>query len=57
MKPYKVLSNGEKFRADLSRQIRNGALIDEYTSVVNRACAKSASRALSKYIRKNNIKI
>lgn len=54
-KPYDVLSNGEKFRADLSRSIKNDAVIDEFTSVVDRNVAKAASMALSKYIRKNNI--
>jgi ABC-type ATPase with predicted acetyltransferase domain len=55
-KPYHVLSNGEKFRADLSRSIMDGAVIDEFTSVVDRNVAKAASVALSKYIKKNNIK-
>jgi len=55
-KPYAVLSTGEKFRADLARRIRSGAIIDEFTSVVNREVAKSASRAMSRYIQKNNIR-
>lgn len=55
-KPYDVLSNGEKFRADLSRSIRDNAVIDEFTSVVDRNVAKAASVALSKYIKNNNIK-
>lgn len=55
-KPYNVLSNGERFRADLSRSIKNNAVIDEFTSVVDRNVAKAASMALSKYIKKNNIK-
>jgi len=55
-KPYEVLSNGEKFRADLSRSIKCGAVIDEFTSVVDRTVAKAASVAISKYIKKNNIK-
>ena len=36
MRPYHVLSNGEQFRADLARGIEDGAIIDEYTSVVDR---------------------
>ena len=55
-KPYNVLSNGEKFRADLSRSIQDGACIDEFTSVVDRNVAKAASMAISKYIKRNNIK-
>ena len=54
--PYHVLSNGEKFRCDLARNLKNGALIDEYTSVVNRDVAKSASSALRKYIDKKDLK-
>jgi ABC-type ATPase with predicted acetyltransferase domain len=55
-KPHHVLSNGEKFRADLARKIRDGAVIDEFTSVVDRNVAKAASVALSKYIKNNGIK-
>ena len=55
-KPYHVLSNGEKFRADLARKVKDGAVIDEFTSVVDRNVAKAASVALVRYIKKNNIK-
>jgi ABC-type uncharacterized transport system fused permease/ATPase subunit len=54
-KPYEVLSNGEKFRADLARKIKTNAVIDEYTSVIDRTVAKAASVALSKYIKNNDI--
>ena len=54
-KPYYVLSNGEKFRADLARKIKTNAVIDEFTSVVDRNVAKAASTALSRYIKKNDI--
>lgn len=51
--PYRVLSNGQKFRADLSRAILENdfIVIDEFTSVVDRTVAKAASVAVSKYIR------
>jgi len=55
LRPYHVLSTGEKFRADLARKIKSGAVIDEFTSVVDRNVAKSASVAISKYIRFNNL--
>jgi len=55
-KPYHVLSNGEKFRGDLARKVKDGAVIDEFTSVVDRNVAKAASVALVRYIKKNNIK-
>jgi ABC-type ATPase involved in cell division len=54
-KPYHVLSNGEKFRADLARKLKSDCVIDEYTSVVDRNVAKAASVSLSKYIKKNDI--
>lgn len=54
-KPYHVLSNGEKFRADLARKIRSNAVIDEYTSVVDRNVAKAASVSLSRYIKNNDV--
>jgi len=56
LKPYRVLSNGEKFRADLARRLKNGAVIDEFTSVVNREVAVSCSMSIEKYIRRNNLK-
>lgn len=54
-KPYHVLSNGEKFRADLARKLTSNTVIDEYTSVVDRNVAKAASMALSRYVNKNNL--
>lgn len=56
IKPYHVLSNGQKFRADLSRSIKNGAIIDEFTSVVDRNVAKAASTSMARYIRQNDIR-
>lgn len=54
-KPYNVLSNGEKFRADLARKLKTGAIIDEYTSVVDRTVAKAASVALARYVKNTDI--
>ena len=57
---YNNLSTGQKFRADLAKSILNDnkiILIDEFTSVVDRNVARSASFALQKYIRKNNKQI
>lgn len=56
IKPYSVLSNGQKFRADLARAIGNNAVIDEYTSVIDRNVAKAASTSMARYVRKNGIK-
>lgn len=55
-KPYNVLSNGEKFRANLARKLKDGCVIDEFTSVVDRNVAKSTSMSIAKYIRKNGLK-
>lgn len=49
VKPFHALSNGQQFRANLAMQLGDGALIDEFTSVVNRSVAKSASVAISRY--------
>lgn len=60
VRPYSTLSTGEKFRADLAKSLEHGAVIDEYTSVIDRPNAMSASRSLSKYVRAkelNNIVI
>jgi ABC-type ATPase with predicted acetyltransferase domain len=54
-KPYHVLSNGEKFRADLARKLKSNSVIDEFTSVVDRNVAKAASVSLSKYAKNNDI--
>lgn len=55
-RPYSCLSNGEKFRADLARTLTSEKqiyLIDEFTSVVDRTVARSASHAVAKWIRKD----
>lgn len=55
LKPYHVLSTGEKMRVDLARSIlydNEVIVFDEFTSVVDRTIAKTASFAISKAIRK-----
>lgn len=58
LKPYSVLSNGEKMRVDIARSIleKDFIVFDEFTSVVDREVAKVASMAVSKAIRKQNKK-
>jgi ABC-type iron transport system FetAB ATPase subunit len=56
MKPFNVLSNGEKFRVDLARRLTESddmIVLDEFTSVVDRQVAKIASHAMQKRIRKD----
>ena len=55
LKPYSVLSNGEKMRCDLANSILQEKEIiafDEFTSVVNREVAKTGSYAIAKAVRK-----
>jgi GNAT superfamily N-acetyltransferase len=56
VKPFRVLSNGQQFRANLARSLHDGAVIDEFTSVIDRNVAKAASNAMARYVRKNNVK-
>lgn len=55
LKPYSVLSTGEKMRVDLARAILEGnelIVFDEFTSVVNREVACVGSYAIQKAIRR-----
>jgi GNAT superfamily N-acetyltransferase len=69
IKPYAVLSGGERFRCDLARSLalalesgaeppgdsRRIVAFDEFTSVVDRNVAQIGSAAVSKSIRNGNI--
>lgn len=55
LKPYSVLSTGEKMRVDLARAILEGnelIVFDEFTSVVNREVARVGSYAIQKAVRR-----
>ena len=57
LKPFNVLSNGQKMRAELARLILESnqpVIYDEFTSVVDRQVAKIGSSAIQKFVRKNN---
>jgi GNAT superfamily N-acetyltransferase len=71
VKPYQVLSNGEKFRCDLARALScrsslNGessntakpplVVFDEFTSVVDRNVARIGSAAVAKGLRNGQIR-
>ena len=59
LKPYAVLSNGEKMRCDLARAILSDDelfVFDEFTSVVDRNVAKIGSFVMQKAIRKQRNK-
>ena len=59
LKPYSVLSNGQKMRVDLANAILSDKelfVFDEFTSVVDRNVAQIGSFAMQKAIRKSNKK-
>lgn len=59
LRPFRVLSNGEQFRAGLARMIcerPNEIVVDEFTSVIDRQIARIGSQAFQKSWRKNNPK-
>ena len=57
LKPFTVLSNGQKMRAELARLILDSNepfIYDEFTSVVDRQVACIGSAAIQKFIRKQD---
>jgi len=56
MKPFGVLSTGERFRVEMARRLLEGdklIAIDEFTSVVDRQVAQIGAHAVQKYIRRH----
>lgn len=59
LRPYRCLSNGEQFRATLARALAESpdlAVIDEFTSVVDRHVAQVGSAAVAKAVRRRGQK-
>ena len=57
LRPYPVLSNGEKFRADMARIISEAPakiVVDEFTSVVDRQIARFGALAFQKAWRRTS---
>lgn len=57
LRPYAVLSNGERFRAGLARLVSEAparAVVDEFTSVVDRQIARFGALALQKAWRRTS---
>jgi GNAT superfamily N-acetyltransferase len=57
LRPFAVLSNGEKFRVHVARtlaEMPEMAVMDEFTSVVDRTVAQIGSAAVQKTVRKRN---
>jgi ABC-type polar amino acid transport system ATPase subunit/GNAT superfamily N-acetyltransferase len=56
LRPYKVLSTGQRFRADLARALAQSdglVVYDEFTSVVDRNVARAAAVAVTKHMRRH----
>ena len=59
LRPFRVLSNGEQFRAGLARLIceqPSEIVVDEFTSVIDRQIAKIGAQAFQKAWRRENPK-
>ena len=57
LRPFRVLSNGEQFRAGLARLICEKpaeAVVDEFTSVIDRQIARIGAQAFQKAWRREN---
>jgi len=56
LKPYSVLSNGEKMRVDLARALleKDNICFDEFTSVVDRNVAQTTCIAINKAVKRTN---
>mgnify|MGYP001161935052 FL=1 len=60
LRPFQVLSNGEQFRANLARLVCDApgfAVVDEFSSVVDRQIAKVGAGAFSKAWRRTGGKV
>ncbi len=60
LRPYRVLSTGEQFRATIARalaELPELAVIDEFTSVVDRQVAQIGSAAVAKAVRRRKQKL
>lgn len=56
LRPFKVLSNGERFRVEMARRLLETTgiiVVDEFTSVVDRQVAQIGAHAVQKYVRKH----
>lgn len=57
LRPYEVLSNGEKFRVSIARRLleqQDPIVVDEFTSVVDRQVARIGCHAIQKKVRRDN---
>ncbi len=52
---YDCISSGEKFRADIAKNLTSFQVIDEFTSNLDRLTARSLSASLRKYVDRNGV--
>jgi ABC-type transporter Mla maintaining outer membrane lipid asymmetry ATPase subunit MlaF len=65
LRPYRVLSGGEQFRADMAHRLARASvvgpgelvMVDEFTSTVDRQVAKVASHAVAKAARQRDLQM
>lgn len=60
LRPFGVLSNGEQFRATIARALAEQpdlAVLDEFTSVIDRTVARIGSAAVQKAVRRSGRKL
>jgi ABC-type ATPase involved in cell division len=62
LRPYRTLSTGEQFRADVARALayatpESPTVIDEFTSTVDRQVAQVASHAVAKAVRRTDLQL
>lgn len=55
LKPYSILSNGERYRANMAINLKSNTVFDEFTSVLDRNVSKSLCHSLQRYIRDNEL--
>ena len=56
LKQYQTLSTGQKFRAQMAMALKSGAVVDEFTSVIDRNVAKALSNSIRKYVDRKSLK-
>jgi len=56
LKPYQTLSTGQKFRAQMAMALKDNAVVDEFTSVIDRNVAKALSNSIRKYVDRKGLK-
>lgn len=54
--PFFTLSNGQKYRANMARQIKSSSVFDEFASYLDSNTAKSLSNSIRRYVDSEGLK-